>query len=247
MNESSAYKRILLKLSGETLKGKAAFGIDPEATLEAARQVKALVETGVQTAVVLGAGNLFRGLPASTRGMGRVTADTMGMLATVMNALALEDALRSLGCAAKVLSAIPVPGTVDLFSASRAGALLAAGTVVIFAGGTGHPFFTTDTTAALRACEIGADAIIKATKVDGVYTADPVKDPTARRYRRLAYVDALAQRLGVMDAAAFSLCMENRIPILVFNFFQAGSLRRAMAGDTAVCTLVSDQPTELDR
>jgi uridylate kinase len=201
----------------------------------------------VQTAVVLGAGNLFRGLPASNRGMGRVTADTMGMLATVMNALALEDALRAQGLAAKVLSAIPVPGTVDPFSVSCANELLAAGAVVLFAGGTGHPFFTTDTTAALRACEIGADAIIKATKVDGVYTADPVKHPAAQRYRRLAYTDALAQRLEVMDAAAFSLCMENRIPILVFNFFQAGNLQRAMVGDTTVCTLVCDQPSELDR
>ena len=241
---SGGYKRILLKLSGETLKTEARC-LDPEKVLSVARQIRE--DTGdAQLALVIGAGNLFRGRPASRHGLTRTGADTIGMLATVMNALAMAEALEAVGLPARVQSAIPVPGAADPFDRRRAIAHLEAGRAVIFAGGTGHPFFTTDTTAALRACEIGADAVFKATKVDGVFTADPEQHPDARRYRRLAYADALAQRLGVMDTAAFSLCQENNIPILVFNFFRPNGLRRALGGDLTTATAVGHDRTELE-
>ncbi|MFA4943509.1 MAG: UMP kinase [Lentisphaeria bacterium] len=242
-----SYKRILLKLTGETLKGGAESGIVPEAVAAVAEQIREVVQSGLQVALVVGAGNLFRGLPASKKGAGlaRATADAIGMLATVMNALALRDALEAAGTPAEVLSAIPIPGVAAGFDRRRALALLEAGSVVLLAGGTGHPFFTTDTTAALRACELGADAVFKATKVAGVYTADPTKDPAARRFRHLAYDDALARRLEVMDAAAFSLCRDNGIEIVVFNFFVPGNLRRVAAGDTSVATVVGSAASDL--
>ncbi len=241
---NGGYQRILLKLSGETLRTPAQ-SLDPETVMDVARQIRADT-VGVQVALVIGAGNLFRGLPASRHGMTRTGADTIGMLATVMNALAMADALEAVGLPARVQSAIPVTGVADPFDQRRAIAHLEAGRVVIFAGGTGHPFFTTDTTAALRACEIGANAIFKATKVNGIFTADPQQQPDARRYRRLAYADALAQRLGVMDATAFSLCQDNNIPIVVFNFFRPTGLRGALAGDLSAATAVGHAPTELD-
>ena len=242
---NGGYQRILLKLSGETLKSTAQ-GLDPDTVLTVARQIRAETAGGAQLALVIGAGNLFRGLAASNHGLTRANADTIGMLATVMNALAMADALEAAGQPARVQSAIPVPGAADPFDRRRAIAHLAAGRVVIFAGGTGHPFFTTDTTAALRGCEIGAEAIFKATKVDGIFTADPKKHPEAKRYRRLTYADALAQRLEVMDATAFSLCRDNHLPTLVFNFFRPDGLRRALAGDLTFATAVGDGPTELD-
>lgn len=241
---SGGYKRILLKLSGETLKTDD-HGLDPETVMAVARQIREDT-AGAQVALVIGAGNLFRGLPASRTGMTRTGADTIGMLATVMNALAMADALEAVGLPARVQSALPVVGAADPFDQRRAIAHLEAGRVMIFAGGTGHPFFTTDTTAALRACEIGADAIFKATKVNGIFTADPKRHPEARRYRRLAYADALGQRLGIMDTTAFSLCQENNIPIVVFNFFQPNGLRLALAGDLSAATAVGHAPTELD-
>ncbi len=241
---SGGYKRILLKLSGETLKTDAQ-GLDPETVLGVARQI-CKDTAGAQVALVIGAGNLFRGLSASRLGMTRAGADNIGMLATVMNALAMAEALEAVGQPARVQSAIPILGVADPFDRRRAIAHLEAGRTVIFAGGTGHPFFTTDTTAALRACEIGADAIFKATKVDGIFTADPKKQPDARRYRRLAYADALAQRLGVMDATAFSLCQENNIPIVVFNFFRRNGLSCALAGNLDAATAVGHDPTELE-
>ena len=245
MGSTPVYRRILLKLSGEVLKGDAA-GVDPAAVLTAARQVADLAATGVQVALVIGGGNFFRGLPASRQGgISRATADQMGMLATVMNGLAMRDGLEACGVRARVQSAIPMAGVAEPFDRQRAIRCLEKGMIVLFAGGTGHAFFTTDTTAALRACEIEAEAILKATKVDGVYTADPKRDPAARRYRQLSYRDALEQRLEVMDATAFSLCRENRIPIVVFNYFGSGNLCRVAAGDTAAATVVGDLPTLL--
>jgi uridylate kinase len=241
---NGVYKRILLKLSGETLRTQAQ-SLDPETVMDVARQIRDDT-AGAQVALVIGAGNLFRGLPASRHGMTRTGADTIGMLATVMNALAMADALEAVGMPTRVQSAIPVTGVADPFDQRRAIAHLEAGRVVIFAGGTGHPFFTTDTTAALRACGIGANAVFKATKVDGIFTADPKQQPDARRYRCLAYADALTQRLGVMDATAFSLCQENNIPIVVFNFFRPNGLRNALAGDLSAATAVGHHATELD-
>ena len=241
-----AYKRILLKLSGETLKGAAPFGVDPDTTVAVAKKIGEITAAGVQVALVIGAGNLFRGLPASKKGMTRATADKMGMLATVMNALAMGDCLESVGVPAVVQCAIPMPGVAEVFERKSALAHLEAGKVVILAGGTGHPFFTTDTTAALRACEIEACAVLKATKVNGIYTADPMKDAAAKRYRTLSYADALAQRLEVMDATAFSLCRENNIPILVFNFFKDGDMLKVVMGDSSVATVVGSGATVLD-
>lgn len=240
------YKRILLKLSGETLKGTAESGIVPEAVAGVAEQIRDVVKSGVQTALVIGGGNLFRGLPASRKGgIERSTADSIGMLATVMNALAMRDGLEAAGVPAEVLCAIPLAGVAEGFDRRLAIRLMEAGKVVLLAGGTGHPYFTTDTTAALRACEIGAEVVLKATKVDGVYTADPKKHKDARRYRQISYDDALAQRLEIMDAAAFTLCRDNGIQIAVFNFFQAGSLLRVAAGDTAAASIVGNLATVL--
>jgi uridylate kinase len=231
-------KRVLLKLSGELLGGAGGQGLDLAAIAAVAERVREATDLGVQVGLVVGAGNLFRGLGASQRGMDRCAADAMGMLATVMNAMALRAAFESQGVAADIQSAIAMTGLVEPFDDRRAGALLDAGRLVLFAGGTGHPFFTTDTTAALRACQIGADAILKGTKVDGIYSADPVTHPQAERYARISHREALAQRLGVMDSAAFSLCMDNRIPIIVFRFGVPGELARLLTGDLSSATLV---------
>lgn len=246
MGDELRFERVLLKLSGEALKGTQQHGIDPDGVARVAGAIKEVVELGTQVALVIGAGNIFRGRPASRRGMTRATADQMGMMATVINSLAMLDFLQAAGVEAYVQTAMPIPGVADGFDRRRALAHLARGRVVIFAAGTGHPFFTTDTTAALRACEIDANVILKGTKVDGVYSDDPQRCPTAVRYSRLNFSDALVQGLAVMDATAFSLCMQNSIPIVVFNFFTEGALRRVVRGDTHMATVVSEADTVVD-
>ena len=225
------YRRILLKLSGEALMGDKPYGIDPAITAQIAHDVQEIQQLGVETAIVIGGGNIFRGLAASARGMDRATGDYMGMLATVINALALQDALEQQGVLTRVMSAIEMRAVSEPFIRRRAIRHLEKGRAVIFAAGTGNPYFTTDTAAALRAMEIRADVIMKATKVDGIYTADPMKDPTAERYDRISYLQVLERRLQVMDATAISLCMDNRLPILVFNLRTPGNLRRAVLGE----------------
>jgi uridylate kinase len=233
----SAYRRILLKLSGEALMGEQAFGIDPAVTTRIAKDVLEIQELGVQTAVVIGGGNLFRGLAASAKGMDRATADYMGMLATVINALALQDALEHSGVTTRVMSAIEMRAVAEPFIRRRAIRHLEKGRVVVFAAGTGNPYFTTDTAAALRAMEIKADVIMKATKVDGIYTADPLLDPQATKFDAISYIKVLERGLKVMDATAISLCMDNKLPIVVFNLRTAGNLRRVVAGETVGTTV----------
>jgi uridylate kinase len=235
---SPAYTRILLKLSGEALMGDQSYGVDPAVTTRIAHEVAAIQALGVQTAIVIGGGNIFRGLAASARGMDRSTADYMGMLATVINSLALQDALERNGVPTRVLTAIEMRAVAEPFIRRRAMRHLEKGRVVVFAAGTGNPYFTTDTAAALRAMEIRADVILKATKVDGIYSADPVKDPSARRYERISYLDVLQQQLQVMDATAISLCMDNALPIVVFNMNEAGNIGRVVRGEP-VGTLVT--------
>ncbi|HUS33855.1 MAG TPA: UMP kinase, partial [Verrucomicrobiae bacterium] len=217
------YRRILLKLSGEALGGEGALGICPEAIHEMARQVREVRDMGVEIVVVVGGGNIFRGLQGSERGIERVTGDYMGMLGTVINALALQDALEKQGVETRVQSAITMEEVAEPFIRRRAVRHLEKGRVVIFGGGTGNSYFSTDTTAALRANEMDCDVILKATKVDGVYDSDPKKNPRAKRYPRVTYIDALQQQLKVMDSTAFSLCMDNEMPIIVFNFFEPGN------------------------
>ncbi len=226
-----AYQRILLKLSGEALMGELQYGIDPAVTAQIAHDVKDVQSLGVETAIVIGGGNIFRGLAASTGGMDRATGDYMGMLATVINALALQDALEQTGVVTRVMSAIEMRAVAEPFIRRRAIRHLEKGRAVIFAAGTGNPYFTTDTAAALRAMEIRASVIMKATKVDGIYTADPMKDPSATRYDTISYLQVLERRLQVMDATAISLCMDNQLPILVFNLRTPGNLRRAVLGE----------------
>jgi uridylate kinase len=226
-----AYRRVLLKLSGEALMGSEPFGIDPAFTIRIASEVAEIQALGVQTAVVIGGGNLFRGLAASARGMDRATADYMGMLATVINGLALQDALEHQGVTTRVLTAIEMRAVAEPFIRRRAIRHLEKGRVVVFAAGTGNPYFTTDTAAALRAMEIRAEVILKATKVDGIYTADPMTDPDATLLETLSYLQVLERGLKVMDATAISLCMDNRLPIRVFNLRQPGNLRRAAMGE----------------
>jgi uridylate kinase len=225
------YQRILLKLSGEALMGPGSYGIDPETLRSIATQVKEIVELGVQVAVVIGGGNIFRGVAGSTQGMDRSSADYMGMLATVINSLALQDALEKAGVMTRVLSAIEMQQVAEPYIRRRAMRHLEKGRVVIFAAGTGNPYFTTDTAASLRAMEIHAEVIMKATKVDGIYSADPRKDAKAVRFRQLSYLDVLQKELKVMDATAISLCMDNALPILVFNLNEPGNIRRAVLGD----------------
>lgn len=234
------YKRILLKLSGEVLQNKKdAESLDANVLLSIAQQVKKVRDMGVQVAIVVGGGNIFRGISGQTKcGIDRATGDYMGMLATVINSMALQSTLESQGVFTRVQSAINMPAMAEPFIRRRAMRHLEKGRVVIFAAGTGNPYFTTDTAAALRATEIGADIVMKATKVDGVYTADPMKDPSAKRYNRLNYKTAIRKQLKVMDAAAFSLCMENHVPILVFNFFKQDEIIRAVQGHP-VGTLVT--------
>ena len=225
------YKRVLLKLSGEALMGDQQFGVDPAVATRIAHDVGAIQALGVETAIVIGGGNIFRGLAASARGMDRATADYMGMLATVINALALQDALEQQNVMTRVVTAIEMRAVAEPFIRRRAIRHLEKGRVVIFAAGTGNPYFTTDTAAALRAMEIKAEVILKGTKVDGVYTADPMLDPAATKYSAISYLQVLERRLKVMDSTAISLCMDNKLPIVVFNLREAGSIRRVVLGE----------------
>ncbi|HEX2439928.1 MAG TPA: UMP kinase [Methylomirabilota bacterium] len=226
-----AYRRIVLKLSGEALAGSQGYGLDPSVLARIGEEVREVTELGVQLAIVIGGGNIFRGVAASAGGMERATADYMGMLATIINALALQDALEKAGCQTRVLSAIEMRAVAEPYIRRRAIRHLEKGRVVIFAAGTGNPFFTTDTAGALRAVEIGADAIIKATKVDGIYSADPVRDASAERLPRITYREVINRRLEVMDTTAISLCMENKLPIVVFDLTQPGNIRRIVCGE----------------
>jgi len=225
------YRRILLKLSGEALMGPDAFGYNAETMAGFVKQIDEVVALGVQVGIVVGGGNLFRGATGALSGMDRATADSMGMLATVMNSLALKDALMQAGIPAQVMTAVTIAHVGEPFERDAAVRHLEAGRVVIFGGGTGNPFFTTDTAAALRAAEIGADLMLKATKVDGVYTADPKKDATATKYDKLSFDEAIARNLGVLDTAAFALCREQRMPLQVFSIFKAGALKRIVHGE----------------
>ena len=234
------YKKILLKVSGEVLMGDAAFGIDMNTVANVAEDIKEIVATGVELCLVIGGGNIFRGLAGAAKGMERASADHMGMLATVMNALAVQDALERIGVQTRVQSAIPMATVCEPYIRRRAQRHLDKGRVVIFAAGTGNPFFTTDTAAALRAAEMGCDALFKGTSVDGVYTADPKKDKTAKRYERLSYLDVLAKDLKVMDASAISLMRENNIPIVVFSIRGRGNLLSVLTGEGVHTTIAED-------
>jgi uridylate kinase len=239
--EKSVYRRVLLKLSGEALMGKRLSGIDPEMVSHIAGEIKEVVALGVQLGVVIGGGNIFRGLEASGGGTDRTIADYMGMLATVINSLALQSALEAKNVLTRVQSAIEIKEVAEPFIQRRAVRHLEKGRVVIFAGGTGNPFFTTDTAASLRAVEIKADVIIKATKVDGVYDQDPVKFPNARMFDKISYTDVLTKNLKVMDATAISLCRENRLPIVVFNLLKSGNIKNVICGHS-IGTAVGGEP-----
>lgn len=243
MSQAPKYKRILLKLSGEALMGDGDYGIDPVTIGRIADEIKALNRIGVEVGVVIGGGNIFRGAGLAEAGMDRVAGDHMGMLATVMNSLALQDALESRDVYVRVMSAIRINEVCEDYLRRRAVRHLEKKRVTIFAAGTGNPFFTTDSAAALRAIEINAEIMLKATKVDGVYTADPMKDPTATRYDHISFTDALTQNLGVMDATALVMCRENNLPIKVFNIFNEGDLMRVVQGEP-VGTLVSETKPE---
>ena len=232
------YRRVLLKLSGEALGGEAGMGICPEVVHGMARQIGEVRALGVEIVIVVGGGNIFRGLQGSERGIERATGDYMGMLATVINALALQDALEKAGVATRVMSAISMSQVAEPFIRRRAVRHLEKGRVVIFGGGTGNPYFSTDTAAALRANEIGAEVILKATKVDGIYDSDPKKNPQAKRFSQIRYIDALKKQLKVMDSTAFSLCMDNKMPIIVFDFFKEHNLKRVVLGEK-IGTVVS--------
>jgi uridylate kinase len=225
------YTRILLKLSGEALGGEAGVGICPTAVRNMAEEIREVRELGVQIVVVVGGGNIFRGLSGSERGIERATGDYMGMLATIINALALQDALEKIGVGTRVQSAISMAQVAEPFIRRRAVRHLEKGRVVIFGGGTGNPYFSTDTAAALRANEIGAEVILKATKVDGIYDSDPKKNPKAKRFAQIRYIEALQRQLKVMDSTAFSLCMDNKMPIIVFDLFRSHNLRRVVMGE----------------
>jgi uridylate kinase len=230
--DKAVYKRVLLKLSGEALLGKSSFGIDPDTVNEISREIKEIADMGVQLGIVVGGGNIFRGFDGSTRGMDRTSADYMGMLATVINSLALQSGLEHYDVVTRVQTAIEMKQVAEPFIQRRAVRHLEKGRVVIFAGGTGNPYFTTDTAASLRAIEIKADVIIKATKVDGVYDQDPVIHPEAVMFDKISYTDVLAKNLKVMDATAISLCRENRLPIIVFNLNKSGNIRRVICGQS---------------
>ena len=234
------YRRVLLKLSGEALMGEKGYGIDPGTLQRIAGEMKGALALGIELCVVVGGGNIFRGMKAAEAGLDRASADYMGMLATVMNALAIQSALERLGVHTRVQSAIPMSQICEPYIRRRAIRHMEKGRVVIFAAGTGNPFFTTDTAAALRAAEMGCDVLVKATNVDGVYSADPKKDPSARRFERLSYMQVLRADLKVMDASAISLCRENRIPILVFSIREEGALPAVLAGGGRA-TLISDE------
>ena len=235
------YGRVLLKLSGEALMGEQQFGIDPTVTTQIAKEIAEVQSLGVQIGIVIGGGNLFRGMAVSAKGMmDRATADYMGMLATVINGLALQDSLEKVGVTTRVLTAIEMRAVAEPFIRRRAVRHLEKGRVVVFAAGTGNPYFTTDTAAALRAMEMKADVILKGTKVDGIYTADPMIYPDATKFERISYIKVLEQGLKVMDATAISLCMDNKLPIVVFNLRTPGNLRRVIEGE-AVGTTVAPE------
>jgi uridylate kinase len=227
----TTYRRILLKLSGEALMGDDAFGINRGTIVRMVREIQDVTRLGCEVAVVIGGGNIFRGVAGGSVGMDRATADYMGMLATVMNALALADTMRQEGMVARVMSAIAIEQVVEPYVRPKALQYLEEGKVVVFAAGTGNPFFTTDTAAALRGAEIGAEVVLKATKVDGVYTADPKKDPTATRYATISFDEAIARNLQVLDATAFALCRDQRLPIRVFSIVKPGALKRVVLGE----------------
>ena len=226
-----AYKRILLKLSGEALMGDDAYGINRDTLWRIVNEVKTVADLGVEIGIVIGGGNFFRGMAGASTGMDRATADYMGMLATVMNAMALADAMRQANLPARVQSALNIEQVVEPYIRGKAIRYLEEGRVVIFGGGTGNPFFTTDTAAALRGSEIGAEMVLKATKVDGIYTADPKKDPTATRFAKISFDEAIGRNLAVMDATAFALCRDQKLPINVFSIFKSGALKRVVMGE----------------
>jgi uridylate kinase len=231
MTSKPIYKRILLKLSGEALAGNLGYGIDPKVIADIAEEIKGVVNLGVEVALVIGGGNIFRGLSAASSGMDRASADYMGMLATVMNSLAMQDALETIGVITRVQSAIDMQAVAEPYIRRKAVRHLEKGRVVIFGAGTGNPYFTTDTAASLRAMEIHADVILKATKVDGVYSADPAKDKNAVKIESLTYLDVLQKKLQVMDATAISLCMDNGLPIVVFDLTRSGNIQKVVLGE----------------
>jgi uridylate kinase len=233
------YKRVLLKLSGESLMGNKQFGIDADRVMEYAEEIRNAIETGVQVAVVIGGGNIFRGIQASANGIDRVQGDYMGMLATVINSMALQSGLEKIGIHTRLLSAIEMKEVAEPFIKRRAVRHLEKGRVVIFGAGTGNPYFTTDTAAALRATEIEADVILKGTRVDGIYDSDPEKNPAAKKYESLKYSEALAKKLNVMDLTAFTLCQENHLPIIVFDMNKSGNLKKVLNGEK-IGTIVND-------
>ena len=239
-NAAPVYRRVLLKLSGEALAGGQGYGIEPEMLGRIAEEIREVVDLGVQLAVVIGGGNIYRGLAASAGGMDRATGDYMGMLATVINAMALQDAIEKAGVPTRVLSAIDMRSVAEPYIRRRAIRHLEKGRVVVFAAGTGNPFFTTDTAGALRAVEINAEAILKATKVDGIYTADPGNDPTAVRLPRVGYIEVLNRGLRVMDTTAISLCMDNKLPIVIFDLTRRGNIRRIITGEPVGSVVSSD-------
>lgn len=238
--EGYEYKRILLKLSGETLKGDLDHGYDADAIDNIVRRIGAVLDNGVEVALVVGAGNIWRGVMGTSWGLDRVSADYMGMLATVMNGICLKEAFNSDGFSAVLQASVPMGNFAEAYNREKAVKDLESGRVVIFAGGTGSPFFTTDTTASLRALETNCEAVLKATRVDGIYTADPLKDPTAKRYTTLTYDEAINNQLAIMDSTAFSMCRDNNMPIIVFNFFEEASLEKVLNGDTGIATVVRD-------
>ncbi|EAU54237.1 UMP kinase [Mariprofundus ferrooxydans] len=237
--EQRPYKRVLLKLSGEVLMGDTAFGIDTNTINRLARELIEVQQSGIELAIVIGGGNIFRGMSGTASGMDRASADYMGMLATMMNSIALQDAIERQGATVRVISALHIKEIAEPYIRRRAVRHLEKGRILVFAAGTGNPYFTTDTAASLRAMEIQADAVLKGTKVDGVYTSDPAKDPSAKRYETLTFTEALAKRLGVMDATAMSLCRDNHMPIVVFDVTTPGQLLKAISGE-AVGTLVQE-------
>ena len=238
--ESPFYKKILLKLSGEALMGEQEFGISSDVITSYAKQIKEIVDLGVEVSIVIGGGNIFRGISGAAQGVDRVTADHMGMLATVINSLALQNSIEKLGIPTRVQTAIEMPKVAEPFIKRRAQRHLEKGRVVIFGAGTGNPYFTTDTAAALRAIEMGTDVVIKATKVDGIYDKDPVKFADAKKYEKVTYNEVLAKDLKVMDATAISLCRENKLPIIVFNSLIEGNLKRVIMGENIGTTVVAD-------
>ncbi len=238
--ESPFYKKILLKLSGEALMGDQEFGISSDVITSYAKQIKEIVDLGVEVSIVIGGGNIFRGISGAAQGVDRVTGDHMGMLATVINSLALQNSIEKLGVPTRVQTAIEMPKVAEPFIKRRAQRHLEKGRVVIFGAGTGNPYFTTDTAAALRAIEMETDVVIKATKVDGIYDKDPVKYPDAKKYETVTYNEVLAKDLKVMDATAISLCRENKLPIIVFNSLDEGNLKKVVMGEHIGTTVVAD-------